>query len=72
MRRSNMNDVKPTKAWIISLLAGSICSVIVILMRMADIEMNDWVKRILGLIILISLPVMVYSSIKMYKQAKNG
>ena len=67
-----MNDVKPTKAWIISLLSGSICSVIVILMRMADIEMNDWVKRILGLIILVSLPVMVYSSIKMYKQAKNG
>lgn len=67
-----MNDVKPTKAWIISLLAGSICSVIVILMRIAGIEMNDWVKRILGLIILISLPVMVYSSIKMYKQAKNG
>lgn len=67
-----MNDVKPTKAWIISLLAGSICSVIVILMRIAGIEMNDWIKRILGLIILISLPVMVYSSIKMYKQAKNG
>ena len=67
-----MNDVKPTKAWIISLLAGSICSVIVILMRMAGIEMNDWVKRILGLIILVSLPVMVYSSIKMYKKAKNG
>lgn len=67
-----MNDVKPTKAWIISLLAGSICSVIVILMRIAGIEMNDWIKRILGLIILVSLPVMVYSSIKMYKQAKNG
>ena len=59
-----MNDVKPTKAWIISLLAGSICSVIVILMRIAGIEMNDWIKRILGLIILVSLPVMVYSSIK--------
>ena len=67
-----MNDVKPTKAWIISLLAGSICSVIVILMRIAGIEMNDWIKRILGLIILVSLPVMVYSSIKMYKKAKNG
>ncbi|MCR4638847.1 hypothetical protein [Ruminococcus sp.] len=67
-----MNDVKPTKPWIISLLSGSICSVIIILMRLAGIEMNDWVKRILGVIILISLPVMVYSSIKMYKKAKNG
>ena len=67
-----MNDVKPTKAWIISLLAGSICSVIIILLKMADIELNDWVRRILGLIVLISLPVMVFSSIRMYIKAKNG
>ena len=67
-----MNDVKPTKAWSISLITGSISSLIVILTRIAGIQLNDWVKRILGLIILISLPVMVYSSIKMYKKAKNG
>ena len=67
-----MNDVKPTKAWIISLLAGSICSLIVILTRVAGIQLNDWVRRILGVIILIALPVMVYSSVKMYKKAKNG
>lgn len=67
-----MNDVKPTKAWIISLLAGSICSVIIILLKMAEIELNDWVRRILGLIVLISLPVMVFTSIKMYIKAKNG
>ena len=67
-----MNDVKPTKAWIISLLAGSICSVIIILLKMAEIELNDWVRRILGLIVLISLPVMVFTSIRMYKKAKNG
>jgi hypothetical protein len=72
MRRSNMNDVKPTKAWIISLLAGSICSVIIILLKMAEIELNDWVRRILGLIVLISLPVMVFTSIRMYIKAKNG
>ncbi|MGN0615998.1 hypothetical protein [Ruminococcus flavefaciens] len=67
-----MNDVKPTKAWIISLLAGSICSVIIILLKMAEIELNDWVRRILGLIVLISLPVMVFTSIRMYIKAKNG
>lgn len=67
-----MNDVKPTKAWIISLLAGSICSVIIILLKMAEIELNDWVRRILGIIVLISLPVMVFTSIRMYIKAKNG
>ena len=67
-----MNDVKPTKAWIISLFAGSICSVIIILLKMAEIELNDWVRRILGLIVLISLPVMVFTSIRMYIKAKNG
>lgn len=67
-----MNDVKPTKAWIISLLAGSICSVIIILLKMAEIELNDWIRRILGLIVLISLPVMVFTSIRMYIKAKNG
>ncbi len=67
-----MNGVKPTKAWIISLLAGSICSVIIILLKMAEIELNDWVRRILGLIVLISLPVMVFTSIRMYIKAKNG
>jgi len=67
-----MNDVKPTKAWIISLLAGSICSVIIILLKMAEIELNDWVRRILGLIVLISLPVMVFTSIRLYIKAKNG
>ena len=72
MRRSNMNDVKPTKTWIISLLAGSICSVLVILTRIAGIQLPDWARRVLGIIILIALPVMVYSSIKMYKKAKNG
>ena len=67
-----MNDVKPTKTWIISLLAGSICSVLVILTRIAGIQLPDWARRVLGIIILIALPVMVYSSIKMYKKAKNG
>ncbi|MBP5379553.1 MAG: hypothetical protein J6X85_09535 [Ruminococcus sp.] len=67
-----MNDVKPTKAWIISLLAGSICSLIVIITRIAEVQLPDWARRILGVIILIALPVMVYSSVKMYKKAKNG
>lgn len=67
-----MNDVKPTKAWSISLITGSISSLIVILTRIADIQLNDWVRRILGIILLISLPVMVFTSIRMYKKAKNG
>lgn len=67
-----MNDVKPTKAWSISLITGSISSLIVILTRIAGIQLNDWVRRILGLIVLISLPVMVFTSIRMYKKAKNG
>lgn len=67
-----MNDVKPTKAWIISLITGSICSLIVVLTRIAGVELPDAARRILGIIILAALPVMVYSSIKMYKKAKNG
>ncbi|SFW33659.1 hypothetical protein [Ruminococcus flavefaciens] len=67
-----MNDVKPTKAWSISLITGSISSLIVILTRIAGIQLNDWVRRILGIILLISLPVMVFTSIRMYKKAKNG
>ena len=67
-----MNDVKPTKAWSISLITGSISSLIVILTRIAGIQLNDWVRRILGIILLISLPVMVFTSIRMYIKAKNG
>ncbi|WP_294410640.1 hypothetical protein [uncultured Ruminococcus sp.] len=67
-----MNDVKPTKAWSISLITGSISSLIVILTRIAGIQLNDWVRRILGIILLISLPVMIFTSIRMYKKAKNG
>ena len=67
-----MNDVKPTKAWSISLITGSISSLIVILTRIAGIQLNDWVRRILGIILLISLPVMVFTSIRIYKKAKNG
>lgn len=72
MRRNNMNDVKPTKAWIISLLVGSICSLIIIFSRIIGIDLPDFLRRILGIAVLIALPVMVFSSIRMYKEAKNG
>lgn len=66
-----MKDIKPTKTWGISLLAGGLCSLIVILTRAAEIQIPDWASRALGVIILISLPVMVFTSIKMYKNAKD-
>ena len=54
------------------MITGSISSLIVILTRIAGIQLNDWVRRILGIILLISLPVMVFTSIRMYIKAKNG
>lgn len=72
MRRNNMNDVKPTKAWIISLLVCSICSLIIIFFKIIGIDLPDFLRRILGIAVLIALPVMVFSSIRMYKEAKNG
>ena len=61
-----MKNVKPTKAWAISLLVISICSLIINITNIIGADLPDMLKRILGVAGLVSLPVLVYTSVKMF------
>ncbi len=61
-----MNNVKPTKAWTISLLVISICTLIISITSIIGTELPDMLKRILGVAELVSLPVLAYTSVKMF------
>ena len=61
-----MKNVKPTKAWVISLLVISICTLIISITNIIGADIPDMLKRILGVAGLVSLPVLVYTSVKMF------
>lgn len=65
-----MKSVKPTKAWSISLLIGSLCSLIIVISGIVGLELPDIVKVILGVMILIALPVAAYTTVKMLLELK--
>ncbi len=53
------------KLWSVSLLVISCTSLILAICNLASIELPDLVKRILGVVILLGIPVLVYSSVKL-------
>ena len=61
-----MKKVKPTKTWVISLLVISICTLIISITSIIGAELPDMLKRILGVAELVSLPVLAYTSVKMF------
>ena len=61
-----MKNVKPTKAWVISLLVISICTLIISITNIIGADIPDILKRILGVAELVSLPVLAYTSVKMF------
>ncbi|MCR5110791.1 MAG: hypothetical protein K6B38_07760 [Ruminococcus sp.] len=61
-----MKNVKPTKAWAISLLVISICTLIISITNIIGADIPDMLKRILGVAELVSLPVLAYTSVKMF------
>lgn len=63
-----MKSVKPTKAWSISLLVIGICTLIISISNIIGAELPDMLKRILGVTELVSLPVLVYTSVKMFTE----
>lgn len=60
-----MKSVKPAKAWVISLLVISICTLIIGITSIIGADLPDMLKRILGVAELVSLPVLAYTSVKM-------
>ena len=53
--------------WRVSLLIIACVSLIIAVSNMASLELPDIAKRVLGIIDLLSIPVLVYSSIKLRK-----
>ena len=53
--------------WRVSLLIIACVSLIIAVSNMTSLELPDIAKRILGIIDLLSIPVLVYSSIKLRK-----
>ena len=53
--------------WSVSLFIIACVSLIIAVSNMASLELPDIAKRILGIIDLLSIPVLVYSSIKLRK-----
>lgn len=53
------------KLWSVSLLVISCISLILAICNLVSIELPDLVKRILGVLILLGIPVLVYSSVKL-------
>ena len=53
--------------WSVSLLIITCVSLIIAVSNMASLELPDIAKRVLGIIDLLSIPVLVYSSIKLRK-----
>ncbi len=53
--------------WSFSLLIITCVSLIIAVSNMASLELPDIAKRVLGIIDLLSIPVLVYSSIKLRK-----
>ena len=61
-----MKNVKPTKAWAISLLVISICTLIISITNIIGADIPDMLKQILGVAELVALPVLAYTSVKMF------
>lgn len=57
--------------WSISLLVISIVSIVLFGSGIIGIELSDTAKRMLGIVDLLALPVLSYTSIKKFKRGKK-
>ena len=60
---------KPPVMWSVSLLIISIVTLIIAFSNIFAIELPDVLKRLLGVIDLVALPVLIYTSVK-FKKSK--
>ena len=62
-----MKNVRPSKVWAVSLIVIGVCTILTILFYIVGIPVPEAVKRIVGLINIIALPVLMYTTAKMLK-----
>lgn len=63
-----MKQRKVTKLWGISLLVISICSLILSISSMIGVELPDALKITIGILDLIAVPILVYSTVKKFRE----
>ena len=66
-----MKKVKPTKTWSFSLIICGLCSLIIVITTIIGIELSDGLKCILAIVMLITVPIMMYTSYKMLKEVEK-
>ncbi len=60
------------KVWAISLMVIGICSLVISVSNVIGIELPDLLARILGIIELVALPVLAFTSIKKVMNKDKG
>ena len=63
-----MQERKVTKLWGISLLVISICSLILSISRMIEVELPDALKIVIVILDIIAIPILVYSTAKKFRK----
>ena len=60
------------RVWAISLMVIGICSLVISVSNVIGIELPDLLTRILGIIELVALPVLAFTSIKKVMKKDKG
>ena len=63
-----MKQRKVTKLWGISLLVISIYSLILSISSMIEVELPDVLKIVIGILDIIALPILVYTTVKKFRE----
>lgn len=63
-----MKQRKVTKLWGISLMVISICSLILSITSMTEVELPDALKIVIGILDIIALPILVYTTVKKFRE----
>lgn len=66
-----MNNKRNRTMWGISLLIVGIATIINSFSSIIGIELPDLLKRGIGVIVIVALPVLVYSSVKILRESKS-
>lgn len=63
--------MKIDKMWALTLLVVGICAFIMAVTNIIDIEIPDAIVRIVGVIGLVAIPVLIYTTIKKFQTYKK-
>lgn len=63
-----MKKRKVIKLWGISLLVISICSLILSISSIIEVELPDVLKIVIGILDIIALPILVYTTVKRFRE----